>query len=248
MSQWAIDIEQERRHEFHRTLVASGVVHAVLLVLLAWAPAGAPRYARPGVISVELVAAPRHTPPAARPAPRAKPRPLPPPEPAAPAPKQVVLPKQSSQPVEKAPPKPRPKPREPREYDDVLAQLRADAGEARPEPRPEERGEPAPTAAGDRGDVRVPPEVAQWIRDVRIHVRRGWVVPAAFRDQALVTLVRVEVDETGHVLGSPTLVQRSRDPFWNENVVRAVRKASPLPAPPAGIRRQLFEFRSDEDY
>ena len=72
MSQWAIDIEQERRHEFHRTRVASGVVHAVMLALLAWAPAGVPRYAHPGVVSVELVAAPRHTPPAAKPAPRAK--------------------------------------------------------------------------------------------------------------------------------------------------------------------------------
>ncbi len=248
MAEWAVDIEQERRREFHRALVASGIVHGVMLALLAWAPATSSRYVLPGVVVVDLVAAPRHMPPPAASRPKAKPRPLPPPEAAAPPkPKKVVLPKQATQPVEKAPTKPPPKAREQKEYDDVLAQLRADAGESRPDPRAEDRSEAAPAMAGEPGGVLVSPEVAQWIRDVRIHVRRGWVVPGHFRDQALVTRVRVEVDGGGRVIGTPSLTQSSGDPYWDDNVVRAVQKASPLPAPPTSVAGEWpFEFRSDE--
>jgi TonB C terminal len=34
------------------------------------------------------------------------------------------------------------------------------------------------------------------------------------------------------VRGEPDLVQRSGNPWYDEGVVRSIRKASPLPAPP----------------
>ena len=182
----------------------------------------------PGVITVDLVAMPgaRRS---ARPAPAPKPRP---------APKhKVVLPKEVSQP--KPVSKPRPKPavapeREPEpaaEYTDVMAQLREELGEsAAPE---EETAEPAAQeGSASGGSVVVSPEVAAWVRRTKIHVRRNWVLTPGFRTQNLETHVSVRLDGGGRVLGEPQVTARSGNPWYDDNVVRAVQKASPLPAPP----------------
>jgi TonB family protein len=43
----------------------------------------------------------------------------------------------------------------------------------------------------------------------------------------------VDLDAGGNVIGVPEVVQRSGNPWFDEGVVRAIQKASPLPPPPA---------------
>jgi TonB family protein len=206
-------------------LVLSVASHIVLLALLLFNPSY-PVISMPGVVSVELVAAPA---PAAPPRVVARP---------APVPKTVVLPEKPATPepkpkpkevVKKVPP-PKPEPVE-QDYSDVLAELRADAGESAPEPAP-----PTPAAAAGTGSGvgrPVSPEVAAWVKKAKIHVRRAWVLPPAFRTQALETHVLVNLDAGGNVMGMPDIVRRSGNPWYDEGVVRAIKKASPLPPPPA---------------
>lgn len=198
-------------------------------------------------------------PPAAQPAPA----PLPPP---APVKKQVVLPKQPEVPKPKPEPRPEPKPRqepklEPKpepvpqrreldpseykpqqaqteEYEDVMAKLRAEAGEPSAEPAPTPPATPQPVqvasaAASDAGVGRpVDPEVAAWMRLAKIHIRRSWVVTHGFRMQPLETRVMVRLDGAGSVLGEPEILRRSGNPWYDDGVVRGIQKASPLPPPP----------------
>jgi len=213
-------------------LVVSLTGHCLLLLLLMFRPNSGP-VTLPGVVAVELVSAP------AAPAAPAPARPAAPPKPVA---KQVVLPKEPTAPkpkpkpakVEKPAPPPEPKP-EPevaeQDYADVMEQLRAAAGETAAAPE-DTAALAAPSAGGGVG-VPVSPEVAAWVRQAKIHVRRVWVLPPAFRTQALEAHVSVELDAGGNVIGAPDVVRRSGNPWYDEGVVRAIQKASPLPPPPA---------------
>jgi TonB family protein len=221
----AAHLGQIRRREVRRMLVVSVVGHVGLLFLLLYEPSPSV-LSLPGVVSVELVAAP---------APARPPRVVAPP---APVPKKVVLPEQPATPKPK--PKPEPKeapkkapPPEPepveQDYSDVLAELRAAAGETAAEPVEM----PAPAASGSGVGRPVSAEVAAWVKKAKIHVRRAWVLPPAFRTQALEAHVLVDLDAGGNVIGVPEIVRRSGNPWYDEGVVRAIQKASPLPPPPA---------------
>jgi TonB family protein len=239
-----IDSVNLRRRELRRALSVSIVAHLVLLVMFVAAPFQSGPAVPPGVIAVDLVSLP-----GARPSPKSAPA-VPPP---APAPKRkVVLPKETSQP--KPAPKPRaepkpapaPEPEPAAEYTDVMAQLREELGEsAAPEEQASDLAGEAGSASG--GSVVVSPEVAAWVRRAKIHVRRNWVLTPGFRTQPLETHVSVRLDAGGRVLGEPQVTRRSGNPWYDDNVVRAVQKASPLPAPPeAGT--WPFVFRPEDSY
>lgn len=251
MREVAIRLDERRSQEFRRFLLASLVLHLVAVVFMLLSPSG-PVVAPPLGVRVQLVA-----PPATRPAPapaRPKPAPArPKPRPKPPKPAPVVLPVEPSTPKPKPQPEAKPEPRPPEpvaetppqqeEYVDVLEQLRAELGEESPTEAP-------PTQAAQTGPVgspdgaRVSPEVAAWLRNVQIHVRRNWTVPPAFEMQSLVTSIEVDLDAAGNVRGEPDVESRSGNPWYDENVVRSIQKASPMPAPPkAG--RWTFVFRSD---
>jgi len=244
----AIRLDEGRRREFRRVLAISAALHLAGFLTLALAP-GLPRISPPAAIAVNLVApsaARAVTAPAAKPAPRPKP----------PKPAPVVLPTEPTapKPEPKAEPKPKPEPKEvpkplkEQEYVDVLDQLRAEVGEPEPQPaaEPAEQTGPAPSA-GVPGGQPVSGEVAAWMRDARVHIRRNWAVPPGFRTESLVTEVEVELDAAGNVQGEPRLLRRSGNPWYDDGVVRGVRKASPLPAPPeAGT--WIFVMVSDEDW
>ncbi len=234
-----------QRRDFRRFVAISTLLHLGVALLLLAAPLMPVAMPVPGVISVNLVAAPstpRAAPVAPRPRPRAKP----------PAPAPVILPeKPMADPEPRAtaqkPPPPELEAPVEREYTDVLADLRAELGEE----QPAETEEPVQTAAlgtGGSGPPRpVSPEVAAWLRQARIHVRKTWVVPPGFRTQSLQAVIEVELDATGAVLGAPRVVRRSGNPWYDDGVVRSIRKASPLPAPPqAGA--WTFVMLSDEDF
>lgn len=178
--------------------------------------------------------------------PKAKPEPEPDPKPEPkprtdpkPPPKEVA--KTEAPKPSPAPTPPKPKPQE--SYDDVLAGLRAERGEDRPDPvaRPTRTASAAKAGAGGTaatpaarasGTASVTPEVASWLRAARLHVRQAWVLPAGLRREPLETQVEVELDAQGNVISEPKVTRRSGNPWYDESVVRAVQKASPLPPPP----------------
>jgi TonB family protein len=243
----AVEFTGLRRREFRRVLIVSAVAHGLLLLLLGAFPQGRTAVLPPGVIAVDLVAGPAaKVPSAPKPGPKRLPKP--------PVPKRVVLPKEPSLP--KPLPKPEPKPVLPaeppepaqpveEEYGDVLAQLRAEMGEDEPEQVEPSTGAAAGSAGTGAGTVSI--EVAAWIRRAKIHVRRVWVLPAGFRTQQLETHVLVDLDAGGRVLGDPSISRRSGNPWYDDGVVRAIQKASPLPAPPeAG--EWAFVFVPEDSY
>ncbi len=234
-----------QRRDFRRFVAISTLLHLGVALLLLAAPLMPVAMSVPGVISVNLVAAPstpRAAPVAPRPRPRAKP----------PAPAPVILPeKPMADPEPRAtaqkPPPPEPEAPVEHEYTDVLADLRAELGEEQPA-EPEAPVQTAALGTAGSGPPRpVSPEVAAWLRQARIHVRKTWVVPPGFRTQSLQAVIEVELDATGVVVGAPRVVRRSGNPWYDDGVVRSIRKASPLPAPPeAGA--WTFVMLSDEDY
>jgi len=129
----ASELGEIRQREFRRMLVVSITAHCLLFFFLIFRPSPS-SVTLPGVVSVELVAAP------AAPAPARPARPAAPPKPVA---KTVVLPKEPTAPKPKAvkvekkapPPEPTPEPEVvEQEYADVMDQLRAAAGENAQQP------------------------------------------------------------------------------------------------------------------
>lgn len=245
------ELETLRRREFQRLLALSAALHVMLVVAVAFAPSFGQPLVLPGVVAVDLVAAPPGgAPPApAPPQPEAAPPEPAPVKPAPPPPVQerVVIPEKATRdPVKPKPtpkPAPKPAPAAPQEdYADVLERLRREAGETSP---PAEVAEAGPASGGGGPGVRVTPEVMAWMRRARHHVRGAWVLAPGLRAQPLETQVVVTLDAEGHVQGEPRIVSRSGNPWYDESVVRAILKASPLPAPPdAG--EWPFVFRPEE--
>ena len=242
-----IQLGELRRQELRRLIAISAAAHLAVVVVYGFSPESKISVPR-GVVSVELVRAPA----AARPttsAPVAKPVP---PKPVPPKPKKVVLPAEPTTPkiepkvVEKPPPvQPKPKPEQ--QYEDVLAQLRAESGEDAP---PTEIAEAAPAVIGSPGSptgVAISPEVAAWLKRAKIHVRKHWVVPPGFRTQFLEARVEVDLDASGGVRGTPRLSRRSGNPWYDEGVIRAIQKSSPLPPPPEAGKWN-FVFMPEDSY
>ena len=250
-------LDDRRRQEFRRTVGVSLVLHAAIAVALLVSPGGS-SVAPPEGVRVRLVSPPSASSPKpkAAPAPAPVARPKPKPKPPKPAP--VVLPTEPSTPKPQAKPKPeakpKPKPRpEPvpqtppveQDLSDVLDSLRSELGEEAPTDEPVETAQ-AVLTPGVPGGVRLSPEVKAWLRAAEVHVRRNWVVPPNFEMLSLVTTIDVELDRAGNVQGTPRVRERSDNPWYDENVVRSIQKASPLPAPPeAG--KWTFQFYSDRD-
>jgi outer membrane biosynthesis protein TonB len=215
-----------KRREFRSRLAASLGFHVALGLAFAFAPEATPR-PLPPVLTVKLVAAPA-------PAPTARPRaaaaqPVRP----KPRPKKIILPKKP--PAVAKPPrrvvKPKPRPA-PLEYEDALAQIRKELGET-PDALPmEEESSELPVEDEALAGSQVSAAYLAWLNATKQHVRRTWVALEEFRDRDLVTCLRVDLTSSGDVLGEPSVVRGSGDPFWDDNAVRALVRASPIPAPP----------------
>lgn len=248
MQQLLSSLEDERERQFRRFVLLSAALHLAFGLLFWWSPLKPAGTSLPAVVRVDLVTmadiAPAAKPaPAPKPAPAAKPPPPPPPPPEV----KKVLPKQPAplpkpKPAEAKPapvkpkpqekPKEQPKPPEPApevSYEDAIAQLRQEAGE--PAPQPVEQAH-APPAGGPAGlGQLISPEEARWRRDVKMHVTRAWILEPGFRLQQLETKLEVDIGPMGEVRGT-RITQSSGNPWYDESVERAIKKASPLPAPP----------------
>lgn len=90
---------------------------------------------------------------------------------------------------------------------------------------------------GAQGTVRLSPELRDYFRRLEERVRGSWVLPEALvRDAAiLVVELRIVIEKDGRV--SEERIERgSGNPYFDDSVRRAIRKASPLPVPPEQLR------------
>jgi colicin import membrane protein len=250
--------EMFRRREFRRLATTSLVCHGVAFLIFIWDPIPRRVPAMPTVVEVQFVSPPDDAAKAAAPVAVSKPKPKPRP----PVAKKVVLPAKPKPVVPKPKPKPetakpkpepkkpepkpevKPEPRPEAGYDDVLAQLRAKHGETAVKPKPQ--AAPVEVAATGTVGARLSAEEAAWRSRLRIHLRQSWVLAPGFRLQSLSTQVRVRLDAQGRVVGEPRVERGSGNPWYDDSTIRAVQKASPLPAPPSADT-YIIEFRP-EDY
>jgi colicin import membrane protein len=94
-----------------------------------------------------------------------------------------------------------------------------------------------PGAGGGRGTVRVSPELVDFFRRLEERVRSSWILPGGLvRDAAnLVVELRIVIEKDGRVSGE-RIERGSGNAFFDDSVLRAIRKASPLPTPPEQLR------------
>jgi len=98
-------------------------------------------------------------------------------------------------------------------------------------------GRGAAGGGGAQGTVRLSPELLDYFRRLEEKVRSSWVLPGTLvRDAAkLVVEMRIVIEKDGRV--SEDRIERgSGNPYFDESVQRAIRKASPLPVPPEQLR------------
>ncbi len=248
---WVEGQRAESGWSMRSLLVLSLVGHLCLMLGLMLTPGPAP-LRMPQALTVELVAAVPAAPKPPTPTPAPAPTPTPTPAPPPPKPKVKILPKQAPSVQLKPKPKPKPEPalhRRPRPkelaYEDALAQLRGELGEppaAMDSPEPAESPAPAPDSPSARSSqgVKVDPELLAWHQAVKRHIRAGWITLPEFRNRGLVAELMIDVAIDGRVLGQPELVASSGNPFYDDNAVRALKKASPLPPPPRAGRRTIL--------
>ncbi len=221
----------------------------------------------PGARSSRPRPAPTPAPPPAETAAPEPPAPPPPAPPVAKAPVQV-LPEESPGRIRKVepeaakpkvapqtPPKPvvrRPRKEEALSYDDAMAELglaeTEEFLEAVPGAREEEAssGEAQATDGAEepRAGVAISPELAKWHLDTKRRIQSKWVTPSNFRGRGLATRLELRLSASGDVIGTPEVAGSSGDPYFDDNAVRAVLTAAPLPPPPKP-GRQSFIFRSE---
>ena len=107
--------------------------------------------------------------------------------------------------------------------------------EAPPPARSGARG--AAGGGGAQGTVRLSPELRDYFRRLEESVRGSWVLPGALvRDAAkLVVELQIVIEKDGRVSGE-RIERGSGNPYFDDSVRRAIRKASPLPVPPEQLR------------
>lgn len=214
-------------------LLVLGIHVGLALWSLYWQPQAAPIELPPPAMLIELPPAPP-APPAAPPPPEPVRAPEPPPQPKvieAPKPKLALPP----------PPKPRPKPPKPKQ-------------EPKPEPKPRPPVEPPPSTAPVSDSVPTPnakpaaqpsPQAGSpasskakvsWQSRLLAHLNRYKRYPedARRRGQEGVVKLRFVVDGSGNVLKFE-LADRSGSPSLDRATLQMIRRAQPLPAPPAEL-------------
>lgn len=88
-----------------------------------------------------------------------------------------------------------------------------------------------------------------YLADVNRHMREYWSLPEYLKHRNFEASVLVRFDQTGNIL-SKSIAQSSGNPAFDELVLAAIEKSSPVPPPPAKFVRistvQGFLFRFSE--
>lgn len=264
---WQDEDYFDHRRRLRNAMLVSLAIHGSIFAAFAISPPR-PVVPMPQVIAIELIAAPAAASRSSRPSPAPPPtkatapepparEPAPPTPPVVKAPVQV-LPEESPGRIRKAKPKPKPAPRRPSRpkalsYEDAMAALDDELGVdetadlLRPPPGPpgpeDSSGQPETSDLSRAGAV-VSPELAAWNLATQRLIRNKWVTPSNFRNRGLATSLELRLSVSGDVIGIPIVVRSSGDPFFDDNAVRAVLTAAPLPPPPKP-GRQLFRFNAE---
>jgi colicin import membrane protein len=101
-----------------------------------------------------------------------------------------------------------------------------------------EPGAAALGAGGTGGGIAQSAEFIRYFNEMRERIKSGWTW--AGRRTDLVASVRFSVQENGEIVGVK-LVRGSGDSSYDESVIRALRKANPLPPPPESHRQEFSE-------
>jgi TonB family protein len=88
-------------------------------------------------------------------------------------------------------------------------------------------GKPAPETFANRQPQSAEYEKAKAIQE---HIERFWLKPPGVNTIGLYSVMRVRTDDVGNVL-SADIVKTSGKPGYDASIMRAIRKASPLPLP-----------------
>jgi colicin import membrane protein len=89
-----------------------------------------------------------------------------------------------------------------------------------------------------------------YIGDVHRHITDNWSLPEYLKKRQYRTDVLVRFDEAGNILGKE-VIRSSGNPVFDDFVLAAIQKSSPVPAPPAKFSRiasvEGFLFRFSHD-
>jgi colicin import membrane protein len=168
---------------------------------------------------------------------------VPKPEPK-PKPKAEVKPKPQPKPQPKAEPTPKPKPAPPRDAA-AQRQLRQELAREEQAIRAERQDAELRALLAREASTRA---LAAWTDKIRAKIRGNIILPPSIsgNPEAIFDVVLLP---TGDVLGTPRLRRSSGDPRYDDAVLRAILKSSPLPRPeePKVFQRNLeLRFRPQE--
>ena len=113
---------------------------------------------------------------------------------------------------------------------------RVDLSALRPEPKKAD-----PQAGGSIGGAvgrgRVSPETLAYFRALDERIRENWTVPelALSDSRNLIVQIRITIERDGKVT-NVRMEKGSGNPYFDDSVLRAITKASPLPVPPEQLR------------
>jgi colicin import membrane protein len=96
---------------------------------------------------------------------------------------------------------------------------------------------PAEGLAGASGNARVPPEHLAYFRQLDEKIRSNWTVPALAtgEKEKLIVQLRIVIEKDGRV-SLVRMEKTSGNSYFDDSVLRAINKASPLPVPPEALR------------
>ncbi len=92
-------------------------------------------------------------------------------------------------------------------------------------------------ASGAVGAVRVPPEILAYFHALDERIRENWTVPelALAGSRNLIVQLRITIEGDGTVT-NVRMEKTSGNSYFDDSVLRAITKASPLPVPPEQLR------------
>ncbi len=237
MSAAVLGHEHRQEHALGRSFVLAALVHlalaGVIFLGVRW------QVYAPATVSVDLVdEVQRPAPPpveAPKPLPKVEPPPVAKPEP------RVVKPDIAL--AEKPKPKPKPKPEaKPKPDPDFQKRLREQVAleqKALDQQRAErELRELIARRQADAARVQAAARAKalnEYIASIQAKVKGSWILPVDLQGNPEAVFLVVQLP-TGDVLPSQLrLLRSSGNPAYDEAVLRAILKASPLPLPPAGV-------------